>query len=162
MKEYDCYALFTVTKHLGTVQADSAVEAANKAFDEFGIDVSVCHQCSKGLGDFNLESVTAEGVDDINDLVTVKPMTEQLVHENARLRGLITNWIVANRRLEEPCSRCDLYHGARSCTCTEVRASLLAAEQALLHALDDEMTRITEATDLRMKPYPREDHKEEE
>lgn len=50
-RTYDVSAVYTISRHLGTVKANSEEEALEKAGEEFGCadDVTLCHKCAVGL-----------------------------------------------------------------------------------------------------------------
>lgn len=53
MKTFRIYGLATVSKYLGEVQAETAEEAKDKAYDELSdaMHFSICHRCSHEMGD---------------------------------------------------------------------------------------------------------------
>lgn len=53
MPKFNIYGIATISKHVGTVEADTKEEAEEKAWKELAneMHISICHQCSRGMGD---------------------------------------------------------------------------------------------------------------
>lgn len=60
MSTYRCYAVVTGSKYLGTVEADTAEEAQEKALELDSAYISLCHQCSHQIEDPQVQEVVAE------------------------------------------------------------------------------------------------------
>lgn len=64
MAKYRVYGIVTAGKYLGEVEADSEEEAINKGVDLDTCYVSVCHQCSRDIGDPQIDRLEAELIED--------------------------------------------------------------------------------------------------
>jgi hypothetical protein len=59
MKKYQCYGRVVGSKFLGEVEAGSAAEAIEKAFDLPGAQhISICHQCAREIEDPEITDIT--------------------------------------------------------------------------------------------------------
>jgi ERCC4-related helicase len=53
MATFKVYGIATMSKYLGEVEADTKEQAEDKAWKELGDEmyISICHQCSRQMGD---------------------------------------------------------------------------------------------------------------
>ena len=56
--KWSLYGTVTASTYVGTVEADTAVEAIDKGLRS--ARVSLCHQCERVIGDPEITSITAE------------------------------------------------------------------------------------------------------
>lgn len=63
MPKYQIIGAIIGSKHLGTIEApdaEAAKELAQKCLD---IGVSLCHECSRGMSDLEVEDIVEEDTD---------------------------------------------------------------------------------------------------
>ena len=58
--KYLCYAVVTGTKYLGTVEAETEQEAADKAVELPTASVALCHQCVRECSDPEIQEIEVE------------------------------------------------------------------------------------------------------
>jgi len=60
MAKYRLYARVVCSKYLGVVDADTTVEAIQKAYDLEETNIDLCHHCSSECEDPFVDDITAE------------------------------------------------------------------------------------------------------
>lgn len=69
MPKYSIWGVVSADKHLGYVEADSAKEAIEKAWNELDCNSpTICHQCSKELNINDVYKLIAENADGSMDI----------------------------------------------------------------------------------------------
>lgn len=63
MAKWICYGAVSGTKYLGTVDAETAEEAEEKAWKLDKACVSVCHQCSSEISNPEIDFISVEQED---------------------------------------------------------------------------------------------------
>ena len=64
MGKYRVYGIVTGSKYLGIVDAETEMDAINKAFELDACYVSLCHQCSSEADGAEIHEIQAELDDD--------------------------------------------------------------------------------------------------